>query len=223
MSQYETLMARDGHVFGAYIAKPPGAARGGVVIVQEIFGLTEHIRAVADSYAQAGYLAVAPALFDRVRRGIVLGHSPEDAQHGMGYRKEIGDAPAVLDIIASVAVVGHAGRVAVIGYCWGGRLAWLTARQIPLNAAVCYYGSGIGGLLDKTPMCPTMLHFGAEDRSIPMSEIEHIRAAYPQGKIHVYPGAGHAFNNNDRPDHYDEPSAQLARTRTNEFLAQQLG
>lgn len=222
MSQQETLMARDGHTFSTYIAKPAGKPRGGVVIVQEIFGLSSHICRVADDYAGQGYLSVAPSLFDRVARGIVLGYSPPEIEQGLGYRKQIPTAKAVLDIAAAAAICRHAGKVAVIGFCWGGRLAWAAASEVPLAAAVCYYGGGIPEELPKTPKCPTLLHFGSNDRSIPASDIERIRQAYPAGVYELYP-AGHAFSNDDRPQNYDAASAALARERTSAFLASHVG
>jgi carboxymethylenebutenolidase len=222
MSQAETLMARDGHTFNTCIAKPAGKARGGLVVVQEIFGLTAHIRAVADGYAQQGYLAVAPSLFDRIARGIVLGYSPPEVQQGMGYRKQIPTAKALLDIAAAAAICRHAGKVAVIGFCWGGRLAWAAACEVPLAAAVCYYGGGIVDELPKTPRCPTMLHFGERDASIALSDVERIRAAFPQGSYHLY-DAGHAFSNAERPQGYDAQAAGLAGERTAAFLAQHIG
>jgi carboxymethylenebutenolidase len=222
MSQSETLMARDGHTFSTYIAKPAGKARGGVVVVQEIFGLTPHIKSVADGYAQMGYLAVAPALFDRVARGIVLGYSAPEVEQGMGYRKQIATAKALLDIAAAAAICRHAGKVAVIGFCWGGRLAWTAACEVPLGAAVCYYGGGIVDELPKTPKCPTLLHFGEHDKSIPLSDVERIRAAYPQGEFHVY-AAGHGFSNDERPQLYDAAASKLAGERTAAFLAQHIG
>jgi carboxymethylenebutenolidase len=222
VSQFETLMARDGHPFRAYINRPVGHVRGALVVVQEIFGLTPHIRRVADSYAADGYLTVAPALFDRVQRDLVLGYSPEEVQRALGYRKQIETRQAVLDIAASVAMARHVGKVAVLGFCWGGLLAWVTAGEIGLDAAVCYYGGGIGAHLAKTPGCPTMLHFGERDASISASEIEHIRSAFPQGLYYLY-AAGHGFNNEDRPKNYDAAAAALARSRTSAFLAQQIG
>jgi carboxymethylenebutenolidase len=222
MSQQQPLMARDGHTFTTYIAKPPARPRGGVVIVQEIFGLSPHICRVTDSYAAEGYLAVAPALFDRVARGIVLGYSPPEVEQGLGYRKQIPVAKAVLDIAAAAAICRHAGKVAVIGFCWGGRLAWAAAAEIPLGAAVCYYGGGIPEELPKTPKCPTLLHFGEHDRSIPLSDIERIKEAYPAGVYQLYP-AGHAFANDDRAQNYDAAAATLARGRTSAFLAQHIG
>ncbi|MGA8706123.1 MAG: dienelactone hydrolase family protein [Steroidobacteraceae bacterium] len=222
MSQSETLMARDGHTFGAYIAKPPGKARGGIVVVQEIFGVAPHVRRVADDYAAQGYLAVAPSLFDRVARGIVLGYSPAEVEQGLGYRKQIPTPKAVLDIAAAAAICRHAGRVAVLGFCWGGRLAWAAASEVPLGAAVIYYGGGIPEELPKAPHCPTILHFGTRDKSIPASDIEQLRAALPTGEFHLY-DAGHAFNNDDRPQSFDAAASALARERTLAFLAQRLG
>jgi carboxymethylenebutenolidase len=223
MSQYQTRMARDGHEFSVYIAKPAAKARGAIVIVQEIFGLSPWIVRTADSYAADGYLTVAPALFDRVRRNLVLGYSPPEVEQAMGYRKQVDTAKAVLDIGATVAVARHAGKVAVIGFCWGGTLTWATASELPLGAAVCYYGAGIPSLLPKVPTCPTMLHSGGEDKSIPASDVDRVRGAFPQGIYHLYPQAGHAFANDDRPDHYNAEAAALARSRTNAFLAQYIG
>lgn len=223
MSQTETLMARDGHEFSVYIAKPAGKPRGAVVIVQEIFGLTPWIVRTADSYAADGYLAVAPALFDRIRRNLVLGYSPEEMQQAMGYRKQVETAKSVLDIAASAAMARHTGKVAVIGFCWGGTLTWAAASEVSLGAAVCYYGGRIPELLlPKVPACPTMLHFGEHDQGIPLSQVDTLRGAYPQGLYHLYP-AGHAFANDDRPDHYDAAASTLARSRTSAFLAQHIG
>jgi carboxymethylenebutenolidase len=215
-------MARDGHEFTTYIAKPAGKARGAVVIVQEIFGLTPWVLRTADSYAADGYLTVAPALFDRIRRSLVLGYSPPEMQQAMGYRKQVDTAKAVLDIAAAAAMARHAGKVAVIGFCWGGTLAWAAASELPLGAAVCYYGSGIAGLLPKVPACATMWHSGEQDNSIPPSDVERVRAAFPRGVYHQY-AAGHAFANDDRPDHYNAEASALARSRSNAFLAQHIG
>jgi len=222
VSQTETLMARDGHRLNTYIAKPDGKARGAVVIVQEIFGLSPWILRIADSYAADGYLCVAPALFDRVRRNLVLGYSAPEVEQAMGYRKQIETAQAVLDIGAAVAMARHTGKVAVIGFCWGGTLAWAAASELPLGAAVCYYGARIPELLPKVPACMTMLHFGEHDQSIPLNQVERLRAAFPQGVYHLY-AAGHAFANADRPDLYDAAAAATARSRTDAFLAQHIG
>lgn len=222
MSHFETFMARDGHPFQAYLARPSGTARGAVVVLQEIFGLSPHILAMTDGFAAAGYLALAPALFDRVRRGLVLGNAPEDLECGRGYRQQIKTSKTLLDIAAAIAVARHTGKVAVVGYCWGGTLAWLAAAELPLGAAVCYYGSGIAEHLDRTPACPTQLHFGELDASIPPAAIARIRAAYPEGHYYLYP-AVHGFNNDSRAQHYNATAAAQARERTREFLVQHIG
>jgi carboxymethylenebutenolidase len=223
MSRYETLMARDGHTFSAYIAKAAGTARGGVVILQEIFGLNPFICRVVDRCAAEGYLAIAPALFDRIERGLVLGYSSADVQQGVGVRAQIDTATALRDIAAAAAVVRHAGKLAVLGFCWGGRLAFAAASQLPFSAAVCYYGGGMVEELPGTPRCATMLHFGAQDRSIPPDEIERVRTAFPQGVYHVYAAAGHAFSNDDRAQNFNAEAAALAEQRTSGFLAQHIG
>ena len=222
MKQFQTLMARDGHTFSAYLVDPDTRARGAIVIVQEIFGLTQHIRHVADSYAADGYLTIAPALFDRVRRDVVLGYSAAEVEQAKGYRLQVPLSKALLDIAAAAAVVRHAGRVAAIGFCWGGTLTWAAASSVNLAAAVCYYGARMLEQSPKTPTCPTQLHFGERDTGIPMSEVQQLRDAYPQGEYYLYP-ALHAFANEERPDCYDAPSAALARTRTNAFLAKHVG
>ena len=221
MSEYTKLMARDGHEFQAWLAPPVGAARGAVVILQEIFGVNAHIRAVTDGYAAAGYLAIAPCLFDRARRGVDLNYDAAGVQEGRGYVMQIPEDKVMLDISASLNVVSHAGRVAAIGYCWGGTLAFVAACQLPVAAAVAYYGTRITANLDKTPRVPVLYHFGAQDKSIPPENIEAIRVADPGGEFHVYP-ADHGFNCDHRAS-YDAESASLARTRTLAFLASQVG
>jgi carboxymethylenebutenolidase len=222
VKQFQSLMARDGHTFSAYLTDPDGRARGAVVVLQEIFGLTTHIRRVADDYAANGYLAIAPALFDRIRRDLVLGYNAKEIEQAMGYRLQIPLAKTLLDIAAAATVVRHAGRVATIGFCWGGTLCWAAASQVPMAAAVCYYGPKMLEQSPKTPTCPTQLHFGEKDSSIPASDVQHLREAYPAGEYYLYPAA-HAFANEERPDRYDAPSAALARTRTLAFLAQHVG
>lgn len=221
VGKFTTLMARDGHEYNAWLAAPDGAARGAVVICQEIFGVNRHIRSVADGYAAAGYVTIAPCLFDRIRRGIELGYSEQEVREGRGYRLQIPDDKALLDIAASINVIKHAGRVAVIGYCWGGTLAYLAACELPISCAVSYYGGQIAKQhLGKSPRRPVLYHFGEQDPHIPASDIAKIRAADPTGIIHVYP-ADHAFNCDERGT-YDPASAQLARERTLAFLVAQL-
>ncbi|HXZ59066.1 MAG TPA: dienelactone hydrolase family protein [Steroidobacteraceae bacterium] len=217
MGELTTIMARDGHEFQAWLTAAPGRPRGALVVIQEIFGVNAHIRSVTDGFAAAGYTAIAPSLFDRVRRGIVLGYAPAEIQEGAGYRKQIAAETALKDVAAAAAVVKHSGRIGVVGYCWGGTLAYLAACELPLAAAVVYYGR-LDEHLGRKPRCPVMYHYGSEDRSIPLSDVERIRAAYPQAPLHVYQGAGHGFNCEQR-DSYDAQAAALARSRTLDFLA----
>jgi carboxymethylenebutenolidase len=217
MGEYTTIMARDGHEFQAWLAAAPAHPRGAVVVLQEIFGINSHIRAVTDDFAAQGYTAIAPSLFDRIRRGIQLGYSAPEVQEGAGYRSQLQTETTLKDVAAAIAVVRNSGRTATVGYCWGGTLSYLAACQLPLAAAVVYYGR-LAAHLQQQPRCPVIYHFGAEDKSIPLSEVEMIRAAAKSPEaVYVYPGAGHGFNCNQR-DSYDPQAAALARTRTLEFL-----
>jgi carboxymethylenebutenolidase len=220
MADWTRLMARDGHEFNAWLAAPQGTARGAVVVLQEIFGVNAHIRSVTERFAAAGYLAIAPALFDRIRRDIELGYSPAEIEEGRGYMKQLAQDKVSLDIAACMAVVKHAGRVGAVGYCWGGTQAYLAACKLPVACAVAYYGTSIAANLDHRPLAPVLYHFGELDRSIPPEAIERIRAAHPEGTYHLYP-ADHGFNCDHRPA-YDADCATLARRRTLDFLAEHL-
>ena len=217
MGQFTTIMARDGHEFQAWLAAAPRRPRGAVLVIQEIFGVNSHIRKVTDGFAAEGYTAIAPALFDRVRRGIELGYTPADRQEGAGYARQLTPETTLRDLAAALAVVKHSGRAASVGYCFGGAMSYLAACQLPLACAVVYYGK-IVSYLGQKPRCPVMYHFGGEDQSIPLSDVEQVRATYPDAPIYTYPGAGHGFNCEQR-DSYDPQTAALARTRTLEFIA----
>jgi carboxymethylenebutenolidase len=220
MGQFTTIMARDGHEFQAWLAAAPGRPRGAVLVIQEIFGVNAHIRKVTDGFAAEGYTAIAPSLFDRVRRGIELGYTPQDMQEGAGYRQQLTPETTLKDLAAAVAVVKHSGRAGCVGYCFGGAMAYLAACQLTLACAVVYYGK-VDAYLDQKPKCPVMYHYGTEDKSIPLAEVERIRARYPEAPVYTYPGAGHGFNCEQR-DSYNPEAAALARTRTLEFLARYL-
>jgi carboxymethylenebutenolidase len=217
------LTAADGHELEAYVAETGGPAKGAVVIVQEIFGVNSHIRSVADDYARQGYWAIAPALFDRVERCVELGYGPEDRKRGMQIVTQISSDTAVKDVQAAVRsareMFGHK-KVAVIGYCWGGTLAWLAAGRLEIGAAVGYYGGQIAKYVAETPLCPVLLHFGEKDAHIPKSDIDTIRRAHPEVPIFLY-DAGHGFNCDQR-ESYDPASAALARERTLQFLRDNL-
>lgn len=220
-ARWETLMARDGHQFAAYLAPAVGTARGAMVVLQEIFGVNAHIRAVTEQYAAAGFFAIAPALFDRVGRNIELGYTQKDMEQGTGYRLQVDEAKVLLDIGAAINVVKHAGRVALVGYCWGGQLTWMGAASLPVHAAVGYYTSRVWEKLDRVPACPILLHYGERDQNIPRARIEQVQAACPAAQIYMYP-ADHGFNCDARAA-YDAPSAALAWQRTQDFLKQHIG
>jgi carboxymethylenebutenolidase len=219
MAEFTPIMARDGHEFRAWLSPPAGTPRGAIVIVQEIFGINSHIRAVTDSYAAEGYVAIAPSLFDRVRKGIELDYSPASMQEGRGYVAQLKHDQIMKDLSAAIAVVRHSGRLGMVGFCWGGKLTYLAACELPIAAGVAYYGGSIASSLDKKPVRPMMYHFGAEDPHIPLSDVDAIKAANPEGVFHIYPGAGHGFNCDQRSS-YHAPSAALARERTLAFLEQ---
>jgi carboxymethylenebutenolidase len=220
MGEFTTIMARDGHEFQAWLAAPPGRPRGAVLVIQEIFGVNGHIRAVTDGFAAEGYTAIAPALFDRVRRGIELGYSSAEMQEGAGYRKQLPPEKTLLDLAAALAVVRNSGRAGSIGYCWGGALSYLVACRLPVACAVVYYGR-VAEYLEEKPRCPVMYHFGTADQSIPPADVERVRAAYPQAPLFTYAGAGHGFNC-DLRESYDSEAAALARSRTLDFLGRYL-
>ena len=219
MGEFTTLMARDGHDFQAYLAAPGGKPHGAVVVIQEIFGVNAHIRAVTDGFASAGYTAIAPAMFDRIRRGIELGYSPPEIEEGRGYMQQLKPEETLKDLAATIAAVRHSGQVATVGYCWGGAQSYRAACLLPVACAVVYYGKAQDA--GVPPKCPVMYHFGTEDKNIPPTEVERIETLHPAGIFHLYAGAGHGFNCDQRPS-YDPTAAALARRRTLEFLEQHL-
>lgn len=216
-----TLKAADGHVLSAYQAGPEAAARG-LVVVQEIFGVNGHMRRVCDAFAAEGYAVVAPALFDRAERGVELGYAADDLARGRELRARVPEAGVVADIEAAAAALGDR-PVGIIGYCWGATVAWWGAtRTRRFGAAVGWYGAGIAGARSEVPTCPVQLHFGEQDASIPLDDIELIRTARPNVEIFVYPGAGHGFGCEERAS-YSQPDADLAQRRSLDFLAARLG
>lgn len=220
MGEFNQLMARDGHEFATWLAPSVGPARGAIVVLQEIFGINAHIRAVTDGFAAEGYVCIAPSLFDRVKRGVELGYSPEDVQLGRGFALQIPQEKLLADIAACINVVKHAGPVAAVGYCWGGSLAHLAACELPVRAAVDYYGTRTVDNLNLRTHAPVQYHFGDQDKTIPPEAIEKIRAADPDGEIHIYP-ADHGFNCDHRAS-FNAAAAKLARERTLAFLARHL-
>ncbi len=219
MSKTIELTAADGHRLSAYLGEPGAKPRGGVVVVQEIFGVTRHIRAVADQYAAAGFLAVAPALFDRVERDVDVPYT--DVARGLRYMQALRDESVMLDVAAAIDCVAPAGKVGVVGFCWGGTIAYLAAARLPVAAAVSYYGGGTTRHLGEKPRCPVMYHYGDQDSHIPMSSVLQVKAADPGGIFHIY-HADHGFNCADRAS-FEPASANLALERSLEFLQQHIG
>ena len=209
------LRAADGFTLAAAEALPAtGDAKGGVVVIQEIFGVNAHIREVCAGYAEAGYAAIAPHIFDRIERDVALGYAAADMERGIEFAfAKLDRAAALLDLQAAVDEAGKHGKVAVVGYCFGGLLAWLAACELEgVACASAYYGGGIAGELNRTAHCPVVMHFGERDAHIPMADVERIRAGLPAVQVHVYP-ADHGFNCDHR-DSYHAPSAATARQRT---------
>jgi carboxymethylenebutenolidase len=226
MGQTITLTAADGFAFPAYVAEPAGKPKGAIVLLQEIFGVNSHIRSVADGYAADGYRVVAPATFHRVKPGVELGYSEADMGEGFGLKTAVEALPApgvMQDIQAAIVEASKAGKVAIVGYCWGGLLAWRSACTLEgLSAAVPYYGGGMTAGDDATrqPRVPVLAHFGDQDHWIPLDSVEAFRKAQPQVEVHVY-AANHGFNCDQRGS-YNEAAATLARQRTLAFFAQHL-
>jgi carboxymethylenebutenolidase len=223
MGETLTLTAEDGHKFSAYRAAPAGTPRGGIVVVQEIFGVNQHIRKTADGFAKDGYVAIAPALFDRVERGYDTGYGPQDIERGRATRGKLTTEQAMMDVKATVKELQKAGlKVGVVGYCFGGTIAWLAATRVDgVAAAVGYYGGGVADAAEEKPKCPVMLHFGETDASIPKEHYEKVMRLHPNVPTHIYP-AGHGFNCDERGSWHAE-SAKLARERTIDFFRKHIG
>lgn len=227
MGQTIELTSADGFKFPAYVAQPSGKPKGGLVLLQEIFGVNSHIRSVADGYAADGYLVVAPATFHRVKPGVELGYTEADMKAGMELKAAVEGlpAPGVLpDIQAAIQHAAQAGKVGILGYCWGGLLTWRSASALQgLSAAAPYYGGGmtVGAELERRPTVPVMVHFGAQDHWIPLDTVEAFKKAQPGVTVHVY-DANHGFNCDQRGS-YNEAAAKLARERTLAFFAQHIG
>ena len=219
MSELIALRAADGHELVAYRAGPAGAGLG-LVVVQEIFGVNRHMREVCDRLGERGFAVVAPALFDRVERGVELGYGPADIARGRDLRTRVPEAGAIADIEAAAAVLP--ARCGIVGYCWGGSIAWWGAtRTTAFKAAVGWYGGNIAATRDETPHCPVQLHFGELDHGIPMTDVRAIQAAQPSVELFTYPGAGHGFGCDER-DSFNPAANALAEARTLEFLAAHL-
>ncbi len=222
MGEMVILTAADGHALDAFLARPAGEPKGRVVVIQEIFGVNAHIREVCEGYAADGYVALAPAKFDRAEQGVELGDVADGVAKGRALRAEIPWNAAEADVAAARDYLAGEGPVAIVGYCWGGSVVFLGATMGGFACASGYYGGQIIDIHDRKPQAPTMLHFGTEDAGIPMSDVDSIRTAHPEAIIHIYEGAGHGFNCDHRGSYHAE-SAATARVRTLEFFARHMG
>jgi len=228
MGQFTTLTAADGFTLSAYVATPEGKPRAAIVVLQEIFGVNSHIRAVADRFAAQGYLAVAPATFDRAKTGVDLSYAEDDMKAGFELKTAVDALPGAGVLQDIQAAIDHAaqisgGKVGIVGFCWGGLLTWKSACLLNgLSAAVPYYGGGMTAEAEiaRQPQCPVLAHFGDQDHWIPLEGIEAFQKAHPEVEVHVYP-AHHGFNCDQRGA-YNEDAANLARERTLAFLADKL-
>jgi carboxymethylenebutenolidase len=222
MGRMIELTAADGFGLSAYRAEPKGTRRGGLVVAQEIFGVNSHIRSVCDGFAADGYVAIAPALFDRYERGLDIGYTPDDIARGRELKGRAQIDAAMRDVAAARDAVASAGKVAVIGYCWGGFVAWMAASRLEgFACAIPYYGGGMLDAIGERPRCPVLAHFGERDAMIPVDGVRKLAAAHPDAQVHIY-AADHGFNCDQRAS-FDATAAKLARERTLEFLRRHVG
>ena len=218
MGKMVRLTAADGHELDAYLAEPARKPKGGVVVVQEIFGVTDHVKRVADQYAAQGYRAIAPAMFDRIERNLTVPYT--DIPRGLEHMRKLKWPDTLADVAAAADEIRSAGPRCVVGFCWGGTVAHVAASDLDIDAAVSYYGGGVAKMLDKEPRCPILYHFGDQDHSIPLPDVEKIKTAYPDSTLYVYPGAGHGFSCDERAS-FSPRDAQLAFERSIAFLDRQ--
>lgn len=217
-----TLTASDGFELGGYRADPGTSAKGAMVVIQEIFGVNHHIRAICDRLAAEGYVALAPSIFDRIERDFRSGYSPEEVTVARKFVANPDWSAMLRDTEAAIAAVKQDGPVGMIGFCLGGSVAYAAATKLAgLSAAIGYYGGAIVRFADDRPLAPTQLHFGENDAGIPLADVETIRGKRPEVEIFVYPGAQHGFGCDERAS-YDKPSADLAWRRSLDFLAKHL-
>jgi carboxymethylenebutenolidase len=217
------LTAGDGHTLDAYLAPPAGRPHGAIVIAQEMYGVTGYLGDTCDFYAAQGYLTIAPALYDRRQRNLVLEYTKENHDLAQTIYKNWNWEHALDDLDAAKNTVRKAGKVAIVGFCWGGTLAWLAACRRDYSAAVAYYGSMMPDFAQETARCPVIAQIGSADTTMPQERIKLFQQAQPTVPIYMYPDAQHGFDNPSRADRFHAEACQLARRRTLEFIIQQVG
>jgi carboxymethylenebutenolidase len=216
------LTAGDGFKLAAYRADPTGKPRGALVVAQEIFGVNRHIQSICEGFAEDGYAAIAPALFDRCQRGVDLGYTPDDIAKGRELKGRTQIDATLLDVAAARNAVSATGKVGIVGYCWGGYVAWMAAARLAgFACAIPYYGGGMLDAANEKPKCPVLAHFGERDTGIPVDGVRKLAAAHPEAQVFIY-AADHGFNCDQRSS-YDAAAAKTARERTLSFLRQHVG
>ena len=222
MGQDIKLKASDGFQSGGYRADPTGTPKGAIVVIQEIFGVNHHIRAVCDRLASAGYVAIAPSIFDRIEPNFQSGYSPDEIAVARKFVANPDWPAMLLDTQAAIDAVKSVGPIGIIGFCLGGSVAYAAATKLTgLSAAVGYYGGAVVRFADDKPKVPTQLHFGEQDQGIPLTDVDTIKAKRPEVEVYVYPGAQHGFHCDERPS-YDKASADIAWPRSLDFFAKHL-
>jgi carboxymethylenebutenolidase len=221
MGERINIMTAGTHCIGAYLAKPEGQPKGGIVVVQEIFGVTPHIRDVTDRFARAGYTAIAPAFFDFVENDVELAYDRSGIDKGKALAIDVGLDRAAEAVASAADSIKSSGRIGVVGFCWGGTVALLSAQRLALPA-VSYYGARNTGYLDQPLRAPVIFHFGATDRSISAEARAKHQQAWPDAPVYVYEHCGHAFNRDVDNGAYNEAAAKLAWQRTLAFFGQHL-
>ena len=220
MNEHIKITAKDNHQFSAYVSQPMGKPKGGIVIIQEIFGVNKHIKEVTDLFARKGYLSIAPSLFDRIEKNVTLNYDEKGISKGRNL-KDLCDKDALKDIEASISVVSSAGKVGTIGYCWGGSLSWrIGCESSVLSASVCYYGGDIPKLKNLKPKCNVLTHFGELDKGIPIKNVKIFKDKRPEVLTYTYP-ADHGFNCDHRSQ-FNKTCADVALDRTLKFLKNNL-
>lgn len=218
------LKTKDGHTLNAYKAEPAGKPKGGIVIIQEIFGFNKHMREVADRWASKGYLAIGPHMFDRVEKGLDLGYVEKDFAKGRETRGKLTDDMILADVAAAVEAAKAGGKVGIIGFCFGGYVTYLSACNVDgIACAMSYYGGGIAAKKDLKPKCPIHLNFGDKDAAIPLSDVDAIKKAQPDAKVFVYDDAGHGFCTDDRPGAWAPEACKRATARSEALMAECVG
>jgi carboxymethylenebutenolidase len=221
MGKMIKLKAKDGFELGAYRADPAGTPKGGLVVIQEIFGVNHHVKNLADQYAKEGFVCVAPALFDRAERDVDLGYDEDARKKGFGLRQKI-DWPVILqDVQAAHDALKGTGKIGIIGYCFGGSVVWKACVDLSFDVGVSFYGGQVPEFKDLKAKCPVQFHFGELDQGIPLDKVELFKAAHPEAPVYIYKGAGHGFTCDERGSFHDE-AAKVSKGRAIEFLNQHL-